>query len=226
MQELVMPSLFHLASRFHSLFNHTREADFLAPLLLRLFLAPVMSAAGWQTAGSFDSTVAWFANDDWGLGLPFPALLATLAITTELVGGIFLLIGLATRYVAVPLMITMLVAALSVHWQNGWFAVAPSNPETSMARPLAAMGIPAAQRSLENSAEVGQRLQAAKGLLREHGHYGWLTERGNFVVLNNGIEFAATYFVMLLVLFFYGAGRWFSIDYWIARRFHSFTAGK
>ena len=213
-----MSSLIYVANRFHSLFNYTRNLEFLAPVLLRLFLAPVMIAAGWQKAGSFDATVAWFGNDDWGLGLPFPALLATLAIVTELVGGIFLLIGLATRYVAVPLMITMLVAAASVHWQNGWFAVAPSNPETSMARPLAAMGIPAAQRSLENSAEVGQRLQAAKGLLREHGHYGWLTERGNFVVLNNGIEFAATYFIMLLVLFFHGAGRYLSVDYWIARR--------
>lgn len=221
-----MSSLIHLANHFHSLLNGTRRLDFLALLLLRLFLAPVMIAAGWQKAGSFDATVAWFGNDDWGLGLPFPALLATLAIATELVGGIMLLIGLATRYVAVPLMITMLVAALSVHWQNGWFAVAPSNPETSMARPLAALGIPAAQRSLENSAEVGQRLQAARGLLREYGHYDWLTERGNFVVLNNGIEFAATYFVMLLVLFFHGAGRWLSIDYWIARRFYSTMAGK
>lgn len=221
-----MLSLVHAANRFHSLFNRTRKLDFLAPLLLRLFLAPVMIAAGWQKAGSFDSTVAWFGNDDWGLGLPFPALLATLAIAAELVGGILLLIGLATRYVAVPLMITMLVAALSVHWPNGWFAVAPSNPDTSMARPFAALGIPAAQRSLENSSEVGRRLQAARGLLREHGHYGWLTEKGNFVVLNNGIEFAATYFVMLLVLFFYGAGRWFSIDYWIARRFHPRTAGE
>ncbi|MDF1629802.1 MAG: DoxX family protein [Alcanivoracaceae bacterium] len=209
--------------RLHSLFDKTRRLDFLAPLLLRLFLAPVMIAAGWQKAGSFESTVAWFGNDDWGLGLPFPALLAALAIATELFGGILLLVGLATRYVAVPLMITMLVAALSVHWHNGWFAVAPSNPETSMARPLAALGIPAAQRSLENSVEVGQRLQAAKGLLREHGNYGWLTEKGSVVVLNNGIEFAATYFIMLLALFFYGAGRWLSMDYWIERRFHSAT---
>ena len=221
-----MPSPIQLANRVHSLFNNTRSFDFLAPLLLRLFLAPVMIAAGWQKAGSFESTVAWFGNDDWGLGLPFPTLLAALAIAAELVGGIFLLIGLATRYVAGPLMITMLVAVFTVHWPNGWFAVAPSNPETSMARPLAALGIPAAQRSLENSAEVGQRLQAAKGLLREHGHYGWLSEKGNFVVLNNGIEFAATYFVMLLVLFFYGAGRWFSIDYWIARRLYSSMAEK
>ena len=38
------------------------------------------------------------------------------------------------------------------------------------------------------------------------------------MVLNNGIEFAATYFIMLLVLFFNGAGRLVSLDYWIARR--------
>ena len=55
-------------------------------------------------------------------------------------------------------------------------------------------------------------------ILREHGNYPWLTEKGNLVVLNNGIEFAATYFIMLLVLFFYGAGRYLSLDYWFARR--------
>ncbi|HEX5635541.1 MAG TPA: DoxX family protein, partial [Gammaproteobacteria bacterium] len=31
----------------------------------------------------------------------------------------------------------------------------------------------------------------------------------------NGIEFAATYLIMLLVLFFYGAGRYVSADYWL-----------
>ena len=38
-------------------------------------------------------------------------------------------------------------------------------------------------------------------------------------LLKNGIEFAATYFIMLLVLFFTGAGRYLSVDYWIDRRF-------
>ena len=41
----------------------------------------------------------------------------------------------------------------------------------------------------------------------------WLTENGSFVVLNNGIEFAATYFIMLLALFYLGAGRYISMDY-------------
>jgi putative oxidoreductase len=214
-----MNGLVTFANRIHDLLNATKKWDFLAPLLLRLFLSVVFISAGWNKLASFDSTVAWFGNPDWGLGLPFPAVMAFLATGAELAGGVLLLLGLATRYFAVPLMVTMLVAALSVHWDNGWFAIAPSNPATSMAQPLAAVGIPATQQSLENSVEVGKRLTAAKGLLREHGQYGWLTEKGNFVILNNGIEFAATYFIMLLVLFFQGAGRFLSLDYWIARRF-------
>ncbi|MTI52503.1 MAG: DoxX family protein [Alcanivorax sp.] len=163
------------------------------------------------------AAVAWFGNPDWGLGLPFPWLLALMATATELVGGVFLLIGFATRWISVPLMITMLVAIFTVHWDNGWFAIAPSDPTTSTARPLAELGLPAAQASLENSAQVGERLSKAKALLREHGHYDWLTDKGGYVVLNNGIEFGVTYLVMLLVLFFQGAGRYVSIDYWIAR---------
>ncbi len=214
-----MNGILTLTNRVHDLLDMTRKLDFLAPLLLRLFLAIVFISAGWNKAASFESTVAWFGNPDWGLGLPLPGLMAFLATASELVGGFLLLFGLATRYFAVPLMITMLVAAFSVHWDNGWFAIAPSNPNTSMAQPLAAIGVPAAERSLENSEEVGKRLSAAKSLLREHGNYGWLTSKGNFVVLNNGIEFAATYFIMLLVLFFQGAGRYLSLDYWIAKRF-------
>ena len=39
------------------------------------------------------------------------------------------------------------------------------------------------------------------------------------MILNNGIEFAVTYFIMLLALFFTGGGKYLSFDYWIARRF-------
>lgn len=214
-----MNAIIHLANYFHDLLDKTRQLDFIALLLLRIFLAMVFIAAGLQKATSFEDIVNWFANPDWGLGLPFPWVMAFLATAAELVGGFLLLIGLATRYMTIPLMVTMLVAALGVHWDNGWFAVAPSDPDSNMAKPLAAIGIPAAKTSLENSEGVGRRLNAARNILREHGNYSWLTEKGSFVVLNNGIEFAATYFLMLLVLFFYGAGRFLSLDYWIGRRF-------
>ncbi|HEY3487337.1 MAG TPA: hypothetical protein VGL10_04675, partial [Gammaproteobacteria bacterium] len=61
------------------------------------------------------------------------------------------------------------------------------------------------------------RLEEAKTVLNEHSNYDWLSEYGNFVVSNNGIEWAATYFLMLLVLFFYGGGRYISADYWLSR---------
>ncbi|MFZ5654256.1 MAG: DoxX family protein [Pseudomonadota bacterium] len=205
--------------RFHrGLFGRLRHLDGLPPLLLRLYLAPVMIAAGLHKFRTWEDMVAWFGNPEWGLGLPAPALMVALAAGAELGGGLALLIGFAVRWAAVPLLVSMAVAAGAVHWEHGWFAIAPADPDTSTAKVLAMAGIPAAQRSLENSVEVGKRLEAARNLLREHGNYQWLTEKGTFVVLNNGIEFAATYFIMLLSLFFTGGGRYFSIDYWLARR--------
>ena len=193
-----------------------QKLSFLGLFGLRLYLAPIMIAAGLNKLNSFDSTAQWFGNAEWGLGLPFPEVLAGLAISAELVGGFALLLGFLTRLVAIPLMVTMLVAAFAVHWENGWYAIAPSNPATSTSAPLASVGFPGAAESLENSAEVGKRLTAAQTLLKEHGDYEWLTEKGTFVALNNGIEFAATYFLMLLMLFFYGGGKYLSIDYYLA----------
>ncbi|MGH8518710.1 MAG: DoxX family protein, partial [Panacagrimonas sp.] len=71
------------------------RADFLAPLLLRLYLAPIFWMAGWNKAMSFEDTVGWFGAD--GLGLPLPGLMAALATGTELIGAVLLLTGLATR---------------------------------------------------------------------------------------------------------------------------------
>jgi hypothetical protein len=60
-------------------------------------------------------------------------------------------------------------------------------------------------------------------MAREKRHpgysYDWLTENGNLVILNNGIEFSATYFIMLLGLFFVGGGRYVSAGYRVARKF-------
>lgn len=213
-----MASLVAFCTRVHQgIFGRLQGLDGLPPLLLRLYLAPVMMAAGLHKFRNFDDMVSWFGNPEFGLGLPAPALMVSLAAGSELLGGCALLIGFAVRWVAVPLMVSMAVAIGAVHWEHGWFAIAPSDPATSTAKLLADVGIPAAQRSLDNSVEVGKRLMAAKALLREHGNYAWLTEKGGFVILNNGIEFAYTYLIMLLSLFFSGGGRFFSLDYWLAR---------
>ncbi len=214
-----MSALIGTANSLQNILDKFRGIDFLGPLALRLYLAPIFIAAGLTKITGIEDFANWLGNPDWGLGLPAPTLLAYLAALTELIGGFALLFGVAVRWFAIPLMITMLVAIFAVHWDDGWFAIAPGDPSTSTAKPLAAIGIPAAKRSLENSEEVGKRVSAAKSLLKKHGNYSWLTEKGNFVVLNNGIEFATTYLIMLLVLFFIGAGKYFSIDYWLHRAF-------
>lgn len=189
--------------QLQALLDKTRQVDFLAPLALRLYLAPILLMAGYSKFNSFENTVAWFGNAEWGLGLPFPALMAFLATSAELGGAILLLIGLGVRWVSIPLMITMLVAAFSVHWQNGWLAVADKSQWLF---------------ANDRVAEAAERLSRAKDILRQHGDYDWLTEHGSFVILNNGIEFAITYFVMLLALFFIGGGRYVSVDYWLNRK--------
>jgi len=68
-------------------------SDFLAPLLLRLYLAPIFWMAGTSKFNSFEDTAAWFGNSEWGLGLPFPELMTFLAMSTEMAGAIMLLFG-------------------------------------------------------------------------------------------------------------------------------------
>lgn len=190
------------------LLDKTRQLDFLAPLLLRIFLAPILIMAGYGKITHLEDTAAWFGNPDWGLGLPAPFVLAALAGFTEFLGGIAILIGLATRWFAIPLMFTMIVAAGTAHWQNGWHVL----PESTLT-------VPWEWRTDKIDAAI-ERRDKAREILKEHSNYDYITEHGSVTILKNGIEFAATYFLMLLVLFFTGAGRIFSIDYWIRQKFN------
>jgi len=192
--------MMQLLNRLQGWLDLTRKVDFLGPLALRLYLVPVFWVAGTNKLGGMDNVINWFGNPDWGLGLPFPALMAWLAVSTEVLGAIALLLGLATRWFCIPLIIQMTVAATKVHWHNGWQAVAD---------PMS----PFASADIEGAV---QRLDQAKDLLREHGNYDWLTETGNFIISNNGIEWAVTYLLMLLALFFTGAGK-LSLDHVVAK---------
>jgi putative oxidoreductase len=198
-----------------NLFDKLRNGlDFTAPLLLRIYLIPVFFVAGsnkWNPfaengtlnpAEGLKDIAEWFGNPDWGLGLPAPLLMAILAWAAEYFGAICLAFGVAVRWVCIPLMFTMIVAATTVHWDNGWQAVHD-------------LKSPYASANAEGAIE---RLSAAKGLLKRHGNHDWLTEKGGFVVSNNGIEWAATYFAMLVALLFLGGGRFVSVDYWIRRK--------
>lgn len=179
--------------------------DGIPPLLLRLYLAPVFIQAGWTKLSHFNDTVFWFGDKEWGLGLPFPELMVSLAVGTEFIGGWLLLFGLLTRLLALPLMFTMFVAAVTAHWQQGWLAIADSSS-------WFADGTILYNESIMAAAEKKER---AIAILQEYGNYEWLTSSGSITILNNGIEFAATYFIMTMVLLFTGGGRFTSVDYFV-----------
>lgn len=190
-----------MIKKYEQTVEQAQKADFLALLVIRLYLAPVFWLAGMNKLTDMPSVIAWFGNDDWGLGLPFPALMAWLAVLTELAGAVLLLLGLTVRLISISLIITMLVAIFMVHWPHGWQAVA--DPMSAFAS--------------SDVSEAIRRLDIAKDILKEHGNYEWLTAKGNLVVSNNGIEWAVTYLILCSVLLFNGGGRLVSLDYWIKR---------
>jgi putative oxidoreductase len=194
--------MIRLLNCLQGLLDRTRAIDFLAPLALRIYLAPIFILAGSNKLAYAENLGPYFAS----LGIPAPEIMVYVAALTELLGGIALLGGLAVRWFALPLMFTMFVAATTAHWTNGWHVL----PETELTVPWEW------RKDLIEEANI--RKEMARDILREHGNYGWLTEAGSITILKNGIEFAATYFIMLLALFFMGAGNYFSLDYWIARR--------
>ncbi len=208
-------SFFHF---YHSILLKVQILKSISPLLIRLFLAPIFLTFGLNKSMHFDATAEWFGNADWGLGLPFPELMAGLAIGSEMIGGLFLLFGFMTRIISIPLIITMLVAIFAVHLENGWHAIAPSDQQSNIAVVTQYLGFPGAEESLQNSLEVGERLVRVRSILKEHGHYPYLTEKGSLVILNNGVEFAFTYLILLISLFFTGAGA-ISLDRFLLKKF-------
>lgn len=71
---------------------------------------------GWGKLTSYGSMLDTFA-DPIGLG---PGLSLTLTVFAEFVCGLAIVVGLATRAAAVPLVIMMLVAAGIVHADDPW----------------------------------------------------------------------------------------------------------
>ena len=55
------------------------------------------------------------------LGIPYPTIAAVVLTLAELLGGLAMILGVLTRYVAVMLAFDMAVAIMTVHWPNGFF---------------------------------------------------------------------------------------------------------
>jgi putative oxidoreductase len=86
-----------------------RKLAFLGPTLARLTVGLVFIGTGWGKLHDLQKVTAFFTD----LHIPAPAFQARLVACTELVGGIGMLLGLATRLLAIPLATTMVVAILT-----------------------------------------------------------------------------------------------------------------
>jgi putative oxidoreductase len=96
-------------------------SDSRALTFLRIVLGAVMlphglqKTVGWFGGYGFDATMGYFGT------LGIPALFAFLAIAAESAGAIALITGFATRIAAFGVGVTITVAALMAHLQNGFF---------------------------------------------------------------------------------------------------------
>lgn len=73
---------------------------------IRLAWGFLFAQAGWGKWQDIGKVTGFFTD----LGIPFPMLNAYVVATTELIGGIFLLLGLFGRLTPIPLIIAMVVA--------------------------------------------------------------------------------------------------------------------
>lgn len=87
-------------------------------LLIRLILAYGFYGPATMKLNDVGAIAEWFAN----IGVPAPTLNAYLATYTEVAGVVLLILGLGTRIISIPLMVTMVVAIKTVHWENGFNA--------------------------------------------------------------------------------------------------------
>ncbi len=167
-----------------------RIFDFIAPLAIRLFLAPMFWVSGVKHLGLFSSSdfviynpLTWVNTEAFqqnaaamsntvlsGMGAESVLILIG---TIEIVAAIFLVLGFAVRWVVLALMFVVVVLGLMSMGEAGF-------------------------------------LTTMQQLVMSHGYTD---------MANNMTEVYLVYFVLLLALFFMGAGRWFSLDWYIYRNF-------
>ncbi|MFZ9956350.1 MAG: DoxX family protein [Flavobacteriales bacterium] len=100
---------------YNSVTNSLSKGKDLPLLAMRLVLAYgfyMPAKSKWEDIHSIGE---WFES----MNYPLPYFNAYLAAGTEALGVVLLLLGLGTRLISIPLIITMIVAIVSVHWENG-----------------------------------------------------------------------------------------------------------
>jgi len=107
--------MINLYKRFVTILNKAQDI----PLL---FLRLILAYGFWEPAktkwADINSVAEWFD----GMGIVAPKLSAYMAASTEMAGVFLLILGFGTRLICIPLIIVMLVAIKTVHWENGFAA--------------------------------------------------------------------------------------------------------
>ena len=108
----------NLKEKYNRFVNSLQKLKDLPLFLMRIVLAVGFYGPAMMKIKNFDNIVEWFGS----IGIPFPTLNAYLATGTETLGFILLFLGLGTRLISIPLIITMIVAIITVHLGHGFEA--------------------------------------------------------------------------------------------------------
>ena len=87
-------------------------------LFMRLILGYGFFIPAWMKLSDISSTSKWFES----IGIPYPTFFVMISGGIEMVGAVFLILGLFVRKISVPLIFVMLVAIFTVHIANGFEA--------------------------------------------------------------------------------------------------------
>jgi putative oxidoreductase len=113
-KELAMTASSFVSNARDRALNITQKLAWLGPLVARITLGVLFVSTGWGKVHSLAKVTAYFSE----LGIPFPGIQAPMVSFIELIGGALLVIGLGSRFAAVPLMGSMLVAILTAQREN------------------------------------------------------------------------------------------------------------
>ena len=169
-------------------FGWLRGFDFLPPLLLRLFLVPLFWISGSQKLGLFTGDFVWYNPLTWANPEVVKATAESMA-NLPLIGSFSDILPYAIGGLEVAGAFLLFIG-FAVRW---------------VSLPLLALIAFTALVSLN-----GQDIFATlKELLMTHGYTD---------MSNTPFGKTVVYFIMLLTLFFMGAGRFFSVDWFLYRR--------
>ena len=172
-------------------FGWLRGLDFLPPLLFRLFLAPLLWVSGQQKLGLFTSPdTVWYNPMTWINGATYQAAAEKMS-SLPLIGNLSDMLPALVGGLEI-LGAFLLLIGFAVRW---------------ISLPLLLLVGLTAFAALN-----GENIVAAlKELLLTHGYTDMST---------SAFSKALMYFLMLLSLFFMGAGRFFSVDWFLHRSMH------